>query len=171
MRALIDDHFLEAHNQINGIQVFELHDISVVTFAAIVSYIYQNSIDVLICSSQAISYHSFGFQFDSPLLEELDIYELLLASDLYLLGGLKRLCANYIGHNLTSNNVISILLTARLMQLTKLESSCAEFIAQNLEKVTQKEEFRDLIVKDAKVSVNTCISDSVIGIDVFIGSA
>ncbi len=60
---------------------------------------------------------------------------MLILSDLYLLPGLKRQCANYIGLHLNSLNAISILRTSRLMQLTKLEAVCTEFIAQNLEKV------------------------------------
>jgi len=127
-RALIDDHFLEAQNQINGIQVFELYDISVHTFMAIVSYIYQNHVQ---------------FDFENA-------YELIVMSDVYLLPGLKRQCANYVGQHLTPNNVISILMTSRLMQLTKLERICIEYMAQNLEKVIDSKELKDLIIKDAE---------------------
>ncbi len=70
---------------------------------------------------------------------------MIILSDLYLLPGLKRQCANYIGHHLNSLNAISILRTSRLMQLIKLEAVCTEFIAQNLEKVIFFQSIQNLI--------------------------
>ncbi|XP_054162101.1 ankyrin repeat and BTB/POZ domain-containing protein 1-like [Oppia nitens] len=127
-KALFNDHFMEAKKQINGIQVFELFYISIQTFLVIASYIYQNSA-----------------QFNLK-----NAYEVIMTADLYLMPGLKRQCANFIGQHLTVNNVISTLLTSRLLQLTKLEGQCAEFMAQYLHKIINKEEFKDLIINDAK---------------------
>ena len=70
----------------------------------------------------------------------------MVISDLYLLPGLKKQCANYIAQHLSPSTVIPIVMTSRLMQLSKLESICAQFIAYNLEKVIQIIECFDCII-------------------------
>ncbi len=50
-KALINDHFLEAQHQIDGIQVFEIFDISINTFIGIISYMYQNQVQVIFSQS------------------------------------------------------------------------------------------------------------------------
>ena len=54
---------------------------------------------------------------------------------MYLLPGLKRICAKKLSSFIDIENVVGMLRTARLFNLTKLEDYCAEYIAGNLEKV------------------------------------
>ena len=56
-------------------------------------------------------------------------------ADLYLLPGLKKMCANVIGQTLSDSTVISVLRVSRMFDLTKLEDQCAEYMARNLERV------------------------------------
>lgn len=63
------------------------------------------------------------------------VWELLFASDIFLLPGLKKLSAEFIGLNLTTDKVIANLKFARLMQLDKLEFQCTEYIALHLDEV------------------------------------
>ena len=63
-------------------------------------------------------------------------YDVLCIADLYLLPGLKLVCANEIYRHLTADNVISVLRVSRMFNLTKLEDQCTEYIAKNLDKVS-----------------------------------
>lgn len=45
-KAFIQDYFLEAHEQINDVQVFTLQDISIEAFIGLISFIYQNQAEV-----------------------------------------------------------------------------------------------------------------------------
>lgn len=45
-KVFIQDHFLEAHEQINDVQVFTLQDISIEAFIGLISFIYQNQVEV-----------------------------------------------------------------------------------------------------------------------------
>ena len=67
---------------------------------------------------------------------EENVYSVLCFADVYLLNGLKRLCAREISTFLDPDNVVTVLRTARLFNLSKLEVDCCEYISKYLEKVT-----------------------------------
>ncbi|XP_041377868.1 ankyrin repeat and BTB/POZ domain-containing protein 1-like [Gigantopelta aegis] len=125
-KVLLNDHFGET-TVYGNIPVIKLHDVSPSIFIRILYYVYQDSCE----------------------LTTDNVYDVLCAADLYLLPGLKRLCANYMTKFLDAENVVSILRTSRLFTLPRLESQCAEYIANNLEKVIEQEEFADLVREDA----------------------
>ena len=77
----------------------------------------------------------FFFVLFFPQLTEENVYSVLCFADVYLLNGLKRLCARVITSLLDIENVFTVLRTARLFNLPKLEVDCCEFISRNLEKV------------------------------------
>ena len=77
----------------------------------------------------------FFFVLFSLQLTEENVYSVLCFADVYLLNGLKRLCARVITSLLDTENVFTVLRTARLFNLPKLEVDCCEFISRNLEKV------------------------------------
>lgn len=68
-------------------------------------------------------------------MTEENVFSVLCLADVYLLSGLKRLCARIVTGLLDTENVVTVLKTARLFNLTKLEVDCCEFISKNLEKV------------------------------------
>lgn len=63
------------------------------------------------------------------------MYSVMCMADLYLITGLKQLCANKIRQLLDVDNVIPILRASRLFSLGRLEADCCQFIATVLEKV------------------------------------
>ena len=65
----------------------------------------------------------------------MNVYDVLLSSDVYLLAGLKRLCAIKMMRHIDADNVMSLTRTARLFNLPRLEDQCCEFVASNIEKV------------------------------------
>lgn len=74
---------------------------------------------------------------------------MLCFSDVYLLSGLKRLCSRIVTSLLDTDNVVTVLRTARLFNLPKLEVDCCEFMSKNLEKIIDNKEFHSLILEDA----------------------
>lgn len=104
-----------------------LNDVTPDVFAAVVSFIYQ----------------------DDALVTEENVYSVLCFADVYLLTGLKRLCARVISTFLDPENVFTVLRTARLFDLPRLEVDCCEYIGKNLEKVVDNKEFHSLILEDA----------------------
>ena len=74
--------------------------------------------------------HSLDFQLTPD-----NVYDVLCAADMYLLVGLKRQCAAFIGQEIEVNNVVSVLQTARLFNLPRLEDQCAEYIAGKIDQV------------------------------------
>lgn len=62
-------------------------------------------------------------------------FELIVKSDLYLLGSLKKLCSNIIRAHITEVNVLDVINLARILGLPKLESAAIEHIAHNLDEV------------------------------------
>ena len=64
---------------------------------------------------------------------------MLCFADVYLLNGLKRLCARAISKFLDTENVLTVLRTSRLFNLPKLETDCCEYISKHLEKVRKTE--------------------------------
>ena len=68
-------------------------------------------------------------------LTTVNVYDVLLSSDVYLLAGLKRLCAIKMMRYIDADNVMSLMRTAQLFTLTRLEDQCCEFVASNIEKV------------------------------------
>lgn len=76
----------------------------------------------------------FGCLIYFQLTEE-NVFSVLCFADVYLLNGLKRLCARVIANLLDNDNVVTVLKTARLFNQPKLEADCCEFIGKNLDKV------------------------------------
>lgn len=75
------------------------------------------------------------FVFVCSQVTEENVYSVLCFADVYLLTGLKRLCARVISTFLDPENVFTVLRTARLFDLPRLEVDCCEYIGKNLEKV------------------------------------
>ena len=67
---------------------------------------------------------------------EENVYSVLCFADIYLLSGLKRLCARVIGAFLDTENVLTVLRTARLFNLPRLEVDCCEYMSKHLEMVS-----------------------------------
>ncbi|KAK6994346.1 ankyrin repeat and BTB/POZ domain-containing protein 1, partial [Biomphalaria glabrata] len=125
-KALLENHFGENENSGN-IPVVYLHEVSIDVFLRILTYIYSDSADL------------------NPEI----VSDVLVAADMYLLSGLKRLCGTSLMEYVDSSNVANMIRTSRLFNLSRLESHCAEFIANNLPEVIHQEEFRQLVVEDA----------------------
>ncbi|KAL3852443.1 hypothetical protein ACJMK2_016080 [Sinanodonta woodiana] len=126
-KALQIDHFGESTASEGDLPVVFIHDISADIFTRVMYYIYQDSCE----------------------LSKEVVYDVLCAADMYLLPGLKRLCANCISQFLDCGNVVQILRTARLFNLPRLEDQCAEFIANDLDEVIVQEEFHEIVKEDA----------------------
>ena len=69
-------------------------------------------------------------------MTEENVYSVLCFADIYLLSGLKRLCARVIGAFLDTENVLTVLRTARLFNLPRLEVDCCEYMSKHLEMVS-----------------------------------
>lgn len=63
-------------------------------------------------------------------------YELLNVGELYLMPGLKKLCANYLIGVIDSENVVDLIKLSRTYNLPRIEVFCNEFIAKHLEEVS-----------------------------------
>lgn len=129
-RALLEYTFSESpvKDSFNeSITEIYLNDVTPDVFAAVVAFIYQND----------------------ALVTEENVYSVLCFADVYLLNGLKRLCAREISTFLDPDNVVTVLRTARLFNLSKLEVDCCEYISKYLEKVLDNKEFHSLILEDA----------------------
>lgn len=141
-KAMINDHFLE-HEETDDLPVYTLHNISAGVFTGLVSYVYLNQAEFT--------------------LE--NVYELLTLSDLYLLPGLKRQAANFVGRNLDKENVIDILKLARLFELVRLELDCSAFMANNIEFIASRADFEELVLEDASLVRQRQETDSIDIID------
>ena len=64
-----------------------------------------------------------------------NVFDVLVAADIYLLPGLKFQCAALMGQFLDLDNILTILNTSRLYNIPRLEDQCAEFVANNIERV------------------------------------
>ncbi|XP_033644586.1 ankyrin repeat and BTB/POZ domain-containing protein 1-like [Asterias rubens] len=143
-RALLSDHFSEiAQDNHYSLPTITLHDISPQIFAKVVYYMYTEKVQ----------------------LTEDTSYDVLCIADLYLLPGLKLVCANEIYRHLTADNVVSVLRVSRMFNLTKLEDQCTEYIAKNLDKIIESEEFEKIILEDAAEIKDRQETDSIIIID------
>ena len=65
-----------------------------------------------------------------------NVMDVIIASDMLLVPGLKRQCGVYLGTQLNSDNVIIVLRLARMFELPRLEDQCIAFMAKNLELVS-----------------------------------
>lgn len=90
---------------------------------------------------------------------------MLVAADLFLLPGLKRLTGGYIGGFLDLSNVISVLRLGRQFELHRLEELCYEFCAKNVENLVDNSEFHQLILEDAANVKERQATDSIETID------
>ncbi|XP_022805114.1 ankyrin repeat and BTB/POZ domain-containing protein 1-like isoform X2 [Stylophora pistillata] len=147
-RALLDGHFSESTSP--GKQLFSasipevyLNDVTSDVFAAVVAFIYQ----------------------DEALVTEENVYSVLCFADVYLLGGLKRLCARVISAFLDTENVLTVLRTARLFNLPRLEVDCCEYTSKHLEMFLDNEEFHALILEDASSVRDRQQTDSIPVVD------
>ncbi|XP_038068781.1 ankyrin repeat and BTB/POZ domain-containing protein 1-like [Patiria miniata] len=143
-RALLSDHFSEnVQDPYYSLPVVTLHDLTPQIFAKIVYYIYTERVE----------------------LTEDTSYDVLCFADLYLLPGLKRICANVISRHLSTDNVISVLRVSRMFSLTKLEDQCTEYMAKYLDKFIESEEFEKLIIEDAAEINDREETDSIVVVD------
>ncbi|XP_046653588.1 ankyrin repeat and BTB/POZ domain-containing protein 1-like isoform X1 [Daphnia pulicaria] len=141
-RALFRDHFREtsrtgvcdkAIKQKEGmegrseIDLMTLRDVTPEVFAQVVSYVYSNCVQ----------------------LSAETVYELLNIGELYLMPGLKKLCANFLISAIDSESVISLIKVSRTFNLPRIEVFCNEFIAKNVEEIVDSEHFHQLIIDDA----------------------
>lgn len=62
-------------------------------------------------------------------------YDLLNVGELYLMPGLKKLCANYLISVIDSENVVDLIKISRTYNLPRMEVFCCEFVAKHLEEV------------------------------------
>ncbi|KAK4025082.1 ankyrin repeat and BTB/POZ domain-containing protein 1 [Daphnia magna] len=104
-----------------------LRDVTPEVFAQVVYYVYCNSAQLTVDN----------------------VYELLNIGELYLMPGLKKLCANFLISAIDSKNVVSLIKVSRIYNLPRIEVSCIEFVAKNLEEVAELENFHQLILEDA----------------------
>lgn len=58
--------------------------------------------------------------------------------ELYLMPGLKKLCANHLISMIDVENVVDLIRMSRTYQLPRLETFCSEFIAKHLAEVGVK---------------------------------
>lgn len=126
-KAMLADHFLE-HEETGDLPVYTLRNVNCDTFKVLMTYVYQDQAE---------------FSLDN-------VFDLLMLSDVYLLPGLKKQAANYVGANLDTDSVINVIRTARLFELARLETDCCEFIASNLELMVRRNDFEELIREDAE---------------------
>ncbi|CAH3196418.1 unnamed protein product, partial [Porites evermanni] len=99
------------------------------------------------------------------LVTEENVYSVLCFADVYLLNGLKRLCAREISSLLDPDSVVTVLRTARLFNLPGLEVNCCEYISKHLEKVIDNKEFHSLILDDASSVQGRQETDSIPVVD------
>ncbi|XP_068237792.1 ankyrin repeat and BTB/POZ domain-containing protein 1-like [Palaemon carinicauda] len=146
-KALLRDHFKEAEwkdsSSDTRMPVVTLHNISAEVFAVLVHYLY--------CNQSMVN-----------LENAMDV---IIASDMLLVPGLKRQCGVYLGTQLHTDNVITVLRLSRMFELPRLEDQCIAFMAKNLEQVLEEEEFRDLILADAEEVVGRQETDTVTVVD------
>ncbi|XP_788155.3 ankyrin repeat and BTB/POZ domain-containing protein 1 isoform X2 [Strongylocentrotus purpuratus] len=142
-KGLFADHFNEVSLDQNSIPIISLHEVTSDVFMQVIYYLYTDSVN---------------------LTEDL-CYEILVVADLYLLPGLKRLCANKIASQLTEESVFQVLRVSRMFSLVKLEDQCVEFISRIVERITDNEEFIELVKEDAASVENREEVDSITIID------
>uniref|UniRef100_A0A914WAR9 BTB domain-containing protein n=1 Tax=Plectus sambesii TaxID=2011161 RepID=A0A914WAR9_9BILA len=111
----------------SGLDVVHLRQFTPTVFLAVLNYIYKESVE-----------------FDEDM-----VYDVLVAADISLLPGLKRLCGTYISQLLDTENVTTALRTARMFDLGRLEDQCCLFIADHLEQMIDNSELHMLIMEDA----------------------
>jgi hypothetical protein len=70
------------------------------------------------------------------------LHDVLRVADLFLLTGLKTLCATYITQHVTSENVFELYRTAVLYALPRLEESTTQHMAIYIEDVVRLPEVR-----------------------------
>ncbi|XP_059352345.1 ankyrin repeat and BTB/POZ domain-containing protein 1-like isoform X2 [Daphnia carinata] len=104
-----------------------LRNVTPEVFAQVVYYVYSNSAQLTVDN----------------------VYELLNIGELYLMPGLKKLCANFLISVIDSQNVVSLIKVSRIYNLPRIEVFCIEFVAKNLEEVMDLENFHRLILEDA----------------------
>nr|CAH0100088.1 unnamed protein product [Daphnia galeata] len=109
------------------IDLLTLHDVTPEVFAQVIFYVYSNSVQLNVET----------------------VYELLNIGELYLMPGLKKLCANFLISAIDSENVISLIKVSRTYNLPRIEVFCNEFIAKNLEEIMNSDTFHQLIIDDA----------------------
>lgn len=61
---------------------------------------------------------------------------MLNVGELYLMPGLKKLCANYLISIIDIDNVVDLIRMSRTYQLPRVEVFCNEFIAKHLSEVS-----------------------------------
>ncbi|XP_071960285.1 ankyrin repeat and BTB/POZ domain-containing protein 1-like [Antedon mediterranea] len=127
-KGLLSNHFSELTEDDDClVQKITLQGVSTQVFSTVVNYIYTNKVEI----------------------SEDNSYEVLVTADMYLLSGLKRLCANEIGGHLTEGSVLTILRVAKMFNLVRLEDQCVEYMAKIVDKMVTNEDFAILVQEDA----------------------
>ncbi|XP_028398394.1 ankyrin repeat and BTB/POZ domain-containing protein 1-like isoform X2 [Dendronephthya gigantea] len=79
-----------------------------------------------------------------------DIYNVICAAEMYLLKGLKRLCAKAMIKILDVSNVVEVVRISRTFSVPRLESECCRFIAEYVDEMKDDPGLIELIVEDAQ---------------------
>ena len=82
-------------------------------------------------------------------IESALLHDVLRVADLFLLTGLKTLCATYITQHVTTDNVFELYRTAVLYELPRLEESTTLHMALHVEEVVRAPEFAALMRESA----------------------
>ena len=141
-KAMISDHFLE-HEETGDLPIYTLRNITLEAFRSLLSYLYVNHANFALGS----------------------VYEMLMLSDLYLLPGLKKQAALFVGQHLELSNVIDVIRLARLFELSRLEMQCTEFLAEHLYQALKMVDWHELIQEDAKDVIGRQETDSIDVVD------
>lgn len=75
--------------------------------------------------------------------------DVVVAGDMCLLPGLKRLCGSWLGSALSAESVLPCLALARTFALPRLEDQAYAWIADNLHLMVDDEDFQATILRDA----------------------
>lgn len=118
-----------------------IHDVTPDVFAVVVAYVYTN-------------YAQISLDFE-------DILNVLCASEMYLLNGLKRLCSNALSRILDVHNVIDVVRISKTFNLPRLESDCCRYMADALDEIIDNPGLAELIQEDAKAIKNRQETDSI----------
>jgi len=135
--------FREAQQQPQQLPRVELNEVSPVAFAVVLEYLYTEKI-----AAQRLSDPTF-------------LIELLRTADLYLLSGLKQICATFLSPLISTENVFDVFTLGEMFNLPRLEEAAVQYFARHLLEVIELPEFEELIRASAQSIANRHAADSV----------
>lgn len=127
-KALISDHFQEQPQLTSGILTIRLRHLSAEIFRHIIIYIYSGKAE-----------------FDN--IDE--ALEVLVAADMMLLPGLKKLCGGILSDCITEENVIELYQCSQIYNMPNLEDRCTTIMASGVENLVECEDFMNLVTEQA----------------------